>query len=79
MTNDGADTHSPFLRLAYPANEDYGTLRLADVALVKAEAEQAIRHGVRVLRESHGASWEDIGHALGISRQAAQQRYGRKA
>lgn len=24
-----------------------------------------------------GASWTDIGHALGISRQAAQQRFGR--
>ena len=24
-----------------------------------------------------GASWEQIGHALGVSRQAAQQRFGR--
>lgn len=28
------------------------------------------------IRFEHGASWEQIGRALGVSRQAAQQRYG---
>lgn len=30
-------------------------------------------------RRAQGASWSEIGRALGISKQAAQQRFGKKA
>lgn len=40
------------------------------------EAEAARGGAVRDARTG-GASWQAIGAALGISRQAAQQRYGR--
>lgn len=35
----------------------------------------AINHGVKKARQM-GASWTQVGAALGISKQAAQQRYG---
>lgn len=35
-----------------------------------------VKDAVAALRES-GASWRDVGAELGLSRQAAQQRYGR--
>jgi len=39
------------------------------------EVEDAIRAAVTGLRE-HGYSWADIGSRLGVTRQAAQQRWG---
>jgi hypothetical protein len=39
------------------------------------KSEQAIELWVGLAR-SHGATWAQVGDALGISRQAAQQRYG---
>jgi hypothetical protein len=38
--------------------------------------EQSIRLQVATARDA-GASWAEIGRALGVSKQAAQQRYGR--
>lgn len=32
--------------------------------------------GQVVLARDHGVSWEDIGKALGVSRQAVQKKYG---
>ncbi len=31
---------------------------------------------ITALRARHGYSWADIGHQLGITRQAAQKRWG---
>lgn len=51
-----------------------GLAALADVVAV---AESALSAAVAGLRE-HGYSWTDIGAALGITRQAAQQRWGQR-
>ena len=47
-----------------------GMARLAD------ELDIAIHHAVSRLRAQHGYSWADIAARLGITRQAAQQRWG---
>ena len=42
-----------------------------------AGAISTIQFGTVETARINGASWDEIGRALGISRQAAQQRYGR--
>jgi hypothetical protein len=44
-------------------------------ALARARSERQIADAVREARRT-GMSWKRIGHQLGISAQAAQQRYG---
>jgi hypothetical protein len=39
-------------------------------------AQRALEDEIRVLLDG-GHSWTEIGHALGLSRQGARQRYGR--
>jgi hypothetical protein len=51
---------------------------LASMANLPGLVEQLLGETVTRLREQHGYSWGDIGHALGITRQAAQQRFGRQ-
>jgi hypothetical protein len=48
---------------------------LADMADLAAEIDTAIGQAVKGLRE-RGYSWAEIGLRLGITRQAAQQRWG---
>lgn len=50
---------------------------LAQLADLRAELDMAIGHAITAQR-ANGRSWADIGFALGISRQAAQQRYGER-
>lgn len=50
-------------------------LRLDELCRQRAELEQDIAHEVAVL-VGVGADWGSIGRALGVSRQAARQRYG---
>ncbi len=45
---------------------------------LSAEIDDAIGQAVKGLRE-FGYSWAEIGSRLGITRQAAQQRWGRTA
>lgn len=57
---------------------DDADLELAALAASHAlvvQAEQMQQAGV-VLSRRAGATWTDIGKALGVSKQAAQQRYG---
>lgn len=48
---------------------------LAELVEVQRAVEQTIRESVQGLRDA-GFSWADIGSAVGITRQAAQQRWG---
>lgn len=48
--------------------------RLQDVLMIRNYVQAAEMELVREARE-HGLSWQDIGTQLGISRQAAQQRW----
>ncbi len=50
--------------------------RLALAAQVRARAEQVVVLKVQECRSS-GATWQQVGDALGVSMQAAQQRYGK--
>lgn len=49
---------------------------LAEMLKLRDEVEVAIATAVRLQRANLDRSWSDIGRSLGISRQAAQQRYG---
>jgi len=49
---------------------------LADLVALRAELDQAIDAGARALHDDGGLSWTEIATALGVSRQAARQRFG---
>lgn len=49
---------------------------LIDAARAATAAERQLGHAAHAARAA-GASWSQIGDALGLSRQAAQQRWGR--
>jgi anti-sigma regulatory factor (Ser/Thr protein kinase) len=51
---------------------------LADLVALRAVVDEAIDNAARAVHAS-GASWGQIGAAVGTSRQAAQQRWGVKA
>ena len=51
---------------------------LTDMAAMRALLDEAITNAVSHLRDHHEFSWSAIGEAVGTTRQAAQQRYGRK-
>lgn len=59
------------------ANGDYTDL--TEMAKVQQMMTEAMQTAVDGMREQQGYSWADIGEGLGITRQAAQQRFGRKA
>ncbi len=50
--------------------------RLREAGETAREADQAVRDLATTCR-AYNASWADIGRALGVSKQAAQQRFGR--
>ena len=51
---------------------------LAEIAKVSKMMDDAMQAAVDGMREQQGYSWAQIGEGLGITRQAAQQRFGRK-
>lgn len=57
-------------------NRETGNDALGDVAKVRADLDEWLRMIVGEARVG-GASWQEIGDALGLTRQGAQQRYGR--
>lgn len=56
---------------------DADDIDLAELAKLRECLDDAITEAVTVQRVKWDRSWADIGRSLGISRQAAQQRYGR--
>lgn len=58
-------------RVALGSTED-----LADLIALRAELDAAIDEGALALH-STGVSWTEIGDALGVTRQAARQRFAR--
>ena len=50
---------------------------LIDAAQAAADADQHLADAARAARDA-GASWTHIGHAVGLTRQAAQQRWGHR-
>lgn len=59
------------------ANGDYTDL--TEMAKVQQMMTEAMQTAVDGMREQQGYSWAEVGEGLGITRQAAQQRFGRKA
>lgn len=55
---------------------DGDEFELGELVAMHDELDEAIAHAVD-LHRSRGKSWTSIGDSLGISRQAAQQKYGR--
>lgn len=49
---------------------------LAEVTEMRRRQDMIEHLAVQMMREA-GATWEDIGEALGISRQAARERFGK--
>lgn len=54
---------------------DYRLRQVSDTKVIRSMVEDAAAEAVRNARMA-GATWDEIGKALGISRQAAQQRFG---
>jgi hypothetical protein len=50
---------------------------LADMLAMRDQLDDVIRSTVTEMRAKHEFSWARIGEAMGTTRQAAQQRYGR--
>jgi hypothetical protein len=58
--------------------EDGDLNTLSSLAKLHEDAGRLLHDAVHALRaEPHAFSWAQVGEALGISRQAAQQRFGR--
>lgn len=55
---------------------DADDVDLAEMVALRDDLDAAITAAVQGQRERHGRSWADIGRALGVTKQAASQRYG---
>lgn len=52
---------------------------LAAAVELHAQLDAVIRDAVQVMREDSGFSWQQLADELGTSKQAVQQKYGRRA
>jgi hypothetical protein len=68
---------SRIIRRAGERVADADEFELAELVAKRDELEDAIRFAVQGQREALGRSWQNIGDALGITRQSAQERYGK--
>jgi hypothetical protein len=73
------DEYAAFLRRAiraYARRIASGDIdALADAAFLSSQLDAAMKTAITGLR-ARGYSWADIGRQLGVTKQAAQQRYG---
>jgi hypothetical protein len=51
---------------------------LVELVKLDREVDAALKAMVARLRDTDGASWADVGRVLGVTRQAAQQRFGNR-
>lgn len=51
---------------------------LADAVKLQRQLDGIIREAVAAMREQSGFSWQQLADELGVTRQAAQQRYGKR-
>lgn len=63
------------LRAASKRMADADPEDLADLVALREAVDEAINTAARAVHDG-GASWAQIGGALGVSKQAAQQRWG---
>lgn len=56
-------------------NPEVGFNVLREAAALELAAKERVKHTVACARKN-GATWEQIGRAIGVSKQAAQQRFG---
>jgi hypothetical protein len=72
--------YAAFLRRvirAYARRVGVGDIEaVTDMVRLADDIDAAIRDAITELRRTHGYSWADIGLRLGVTRQAAQQRWG---
>jgi hypothetical protein len=73
LLTDKIGTARTLLDDAERQDDVYELLHALDLA--QQTAQSALHTAVKVARE-RGASWADVGDAFGVSRQAAQQRFG---
>lgn len=75
--NDGYSAFIERALRAYGRRVGQGDVEaLSGIARAEIAAREALAQAVTDLR-THGYSWQDIGARLGMSRQAAQQRFGK--
>lgn len=65
------------LRAAGKRVAEADEVELADLAALRTDVDNVIADAVDTWRKQ-GRSWATIGEALGMTKQGAQQRYGRK-
>lgn len=71
MTTANEDRLVPLSEATYPALTE-----VKEYAHAVWSYEEALRVRVKLAREQ-GASWAEVAAALGVTRQAAQQKYGK--
>ena len=75
--NDDYATFAQRVIRAYSRRVASGDIdALTAMAALSGDLDSAITDAITALRAQHGYSWADIGMRLGITRQAAQQRWG---
>lgn len=66
-----------FIRAAGRRVAEADEIELARLVALRSVLEQAIQEAIDGWREM-GRSWSEIGSALGVSKQAAEKRYGKE-
>lgn len=60
------------------AIDDGDVWMLAELVNLRAGVDRAMADAVRSLNDDHGYSWAEIGAMLGVTKQTAHAKYGRR-